>query len=62
VRGKLPVTIPGLYAYGHGIEIPRREMTLRTAPPGDVGFRPGGLAEVDRLIEEAVASHAFPEP
>src|SRR2546425_459286 len=25
VRGKLPVTLPGLYAYGHGIEIPRRE-------------------------------------
>jgi beta-glucosidase-like glycosyl hydrolase/CubicO group peptidase (beta-lactamase class C family) len=60
VRGKLPVTLPGLYAYGHGIEIPRREMTLRTAPPAEVGFRPGGLAEVDRLIEEAVASRAFP--
>ncbi|HSB60935.1 MAG TPA: glycoside hydrolase family 3 N-terminal domain-containing protein, partial [Vicinamibacteria bacterium] len=60
VRGKLPVTLPGLYAYGHGIEIPRREMTLETARPEDVGFRPGGLADLDRLLGEAVASRAFP--
>ncbi len=60
VRGKLPVTIPGLYAYGHGIELARREMTLRRAPPEEVGFRPEGLAEVDLLLGEAVVNRAFP--
>ncbi len=35
-------------------------MTLRAARPEDAGFVPGGLAEVDRLLEEAVASRAFP--
>ena len=60
VRGKLPVTLPGLYAYGHGIEIPRREMTLRRAAPEDAGFRPGGLTEADRVLDDAVASRAFP--
>ena len=33
VRGKLPVTLPGLYPYGHGLEVPKHDMTLRTAPP-----------------------------
>src|SRR5260370_22077719 len=56
VRGKLPVTLPGLYAYGHGIEIPRREMTLRRAPPEEVGFRPAGLAAVDPRLQQPVDS------
>ena len=60
VGGKLPVTLPGLYAYGHGIEMPRREMTLRAAPPEEVGFVAGALAEADRVVERAVAERAFP--
>ena len=60
VGGKLPVTLPGLYPYGHGLEIPKREMTLRAARPEDVGFRADGLAGVDAVMERALAAKAFP--
>jgi CubicO group peptidase (beta-lactamase class C family) len=59
VHGRLPVTLPGLYSYGHGIEIPRRDMTLRNARPEDVGFGEG-LTDVDRLLEGYLAEKAFP--
>jgi beta-glucosidase-like glycosyl hydrolase/CubicO group peptidase (beta-lactamase class C family) len=60
VEGKLPVTLPGLHPYGHGLSIPRREMTLRVARPEEVGFRPGGLAALDAVLDRALASKAFP--
>ena len=60
VGGKLPVTLPGLYAYGHGLELPRREVTLRVAQPAEVGFSPSGLEATDALVLRAVAARAFP--
>ena len=54
VGGKLPVTLPGLYDAGHGTDLPRREMTLRDAP------HPGGLPEVDRVVDRFLAEGAFP--
>ena len=60
VGGRLPVTLPGLYPYGHGLELPRREMTLHVARPEDVGFRPGAMADVDRVADEGLAARAFP--
>ncbi len=62
VGGRLPVTLPGLYDYGHGIEIPRRAMTLRDARGGgrEAGLGPGGMAEVDRVIDRFLAEGAFP--
>jgi beta-glucosidase-like glycosyl hydrolase/CubicO group peptidase (beta-lactamase class C family) len=60
VGGKLPVTIPGLFAHGHGLDIPRREMTLRRARPEEAGFRPDAMAGIDAVLEEAVAQRAFP--
>ena len=60
VTGHLPVTLPGLYAYGHGLQIPKRDMTLRTARPEEVGFRPVGLADLDRVLDAAIAEKAFP--
>src|SRR4029453_14173216 len=54
------VTLPGLYPSGHGLQIPRREMTLRAAAPESTGFRPGGRDERDRVIEKAVADKSFP--
>lgn len=54
VRGKLPVTLPGLYRYDHGIEMAKNEMTLRNEP-ADEKFQ-----EVDRLLEGFVAQRAFP--
>jgi CubicO group peptidase (beta-lactamase class C family) len=60
VGGRLPVTLPGLYPYGHGLELPRREMTLREVPPEDAGFRSGAMAAVDGIVDEALAAKAFP--
>ena len=60
VRGKLPVTLPGLYPYGHGLEVPKHDMTLRTATPEEAGFRPEGLRDVDAVLERALRDGAFP--
>lgn len=60
VVGKLPVTIPGLFDHGHGLEIPRHEMTLRRARPEEAGFRPELVAEVDAVMNDALARKAFP--
>jgi beta-glucosidase-like glycosyl hydrolase/CubicO group peptidase (beta-lactamase class C family) len=60
VGGKLPVTLPGLARYGDGLAIPRREMTLRMARPEEKGFRPGGLAAVDGVLDAALESKVFP--
>ncbi len=60
VRGKLPVTLSEEHPYGSGLEIPRRAMSLRSAPPEEAGFRAGGLDEVDRLLEKFVEAGAFP--
>ncbi|HET8647829.1 MAG TPA: glycoside hydrolase family 3 N-terminal domain-containing protein, partial [Vicinamibacteria bacterium] len=40
VGGKLPVTLPDLYPYGHGLQLARRPMSLRAAAPEESGFRP----------------------
>ncbi len=60
VRGKLPVTLSEEHGVGQGLEIPRRAMTLHVAPPEDVGFRPGGMDDVDLVVEEFVEEGAFP--
>ena len=60
VQGKLPVTLPDLYPYGHGIELARREMTLPRSLPEEAGFRPGGLEDVDRVLQGFLEQGAFP--
>jgi beta-N-acetylhexosaminidase len=60
VAGKLPVTIPGFAPEGHGLALPRRVQTLVPALPEAAGFRPGAMAEVDRVIEGFLAREAFP--
>jgi CubicO group peptidase (beta-lactamase class C family) len=45
---------------GHGLQIPKRQMTLRAGRPEEAGFRPDGFAEADRVLEEAVSERAFP--
>jgi beta-N-acetylhexosaminidase len=60
VVGKLPVTIPGFFDHGQGLDIPRREMTLRRARPEEAGFRPDAMAAVDQVMTDAVANRAFP--
>ncbi|MEM9595743.1 MAG: glycoside hydrolase family 3 N-terminal domain-containing protein [Acidobacteriota bacterium] len=58
VGGRLPVTLPGLYPSGHGLDRPRRDLTLGEAPMDDAAEDP--MAEVDRLLEGFVAEGAFP--
>ncbi len=60
LRGRLPVTLPGLYPFGHGVPLPRRPMTLRAAQPEEAGFSAAGLAEADRILDQAVQRRAFP--
>jgi uncharacterized protein YbbC (DUF1343 family) len=58
--GTLPVTIPGLYTPGHGVEIARREMSLPQVAPETAGFRPEGLAELDAVVNGFIEQGAFP--
>ncbi len=60
VGGKLPVTLPGFYARGHGLEIPRREMSLPRVAPEEAGFRSEGIAELDAVIADFLEREAFP--
>lgn len=60
IGGKLPVSLPGIYDHGHGVELPAYAMTLRRARPEEAGFRPGAMDEVDRIIDGFIADGAFP--
>jgi beta-glucosidase-like glycosyl hydrolase/CubicO group peptidase (beta-lactamase class C family) len=60
VTGRLPVTIPGLAARGEGLMLAKHEMTLRSARPEEVGFKPGGMLEVDRVVDGFLEQKAFP--
>jgi beta-N-acetylhexosaminidase len=56
--GKLPITIPGAYAYGEGIEYPKT--ALHSGEPAEVGFDPRKLRAVDAVVRRAVRDSAFP--
>ena len=58
--GKLPVALPGLYPFGHGLELARRPMTLDLADPAEAGFRPGGTVEIDKVLADFLEQKAFP--
>lgn len=60
VRGQLPVSLPGLYPLGHGLQLPRQAMTLSPAQPAEAGLTPEGLAALDQLLRRAVEQKAFP--
>lgn len=58
VSGKLPITIPGKYAYGDGIEYD--PLYLRYGTPQEAGFDPDSLKRIDTILQNAVADSAFP--
>lgn len=60
IKGKLPVTLPGLFPFGHGLKIPERIMTLAPAAPESLGFKPGTFDEVDATVARFIESKAFP--
>jgi uncharacterized protein YbbC (DUF1343 family)/beta-glucosidase-like glycosyl hydrolase len=60
ISGRLPVTLPGLYPNGHGIELQRRPMTLAPARAGESPLRAGGAEEIDRVLAGFLERRAFP--
>jgi|CXWL01.1.fsa_nt_gi beta-glucosidase-like glycosyl hydrolase/CubicO group peptidase (beta-lactamase class C family) len=60
IHGKLPVTLPGLFPFGHGLKIPERIMTLAPASPDTLGFKPGTFDDVDATVARFIESKAFP--
>ena len=60
ITGTLPVTLPGLYPSGHGLQLARRPMTLMPVGAGEPALRPGGAAEIDRVLAGFIERQAFP--
>ena len=56
--GKLPVTIPGRYAFGEGVAY--KSIVLREGKPEEAGFNADSLSRVNSIIEHAIADSAFP--
>jgi beta-N-acetylhexosaminidase len=57
-EGKLPITIPGRYKFGDGVEYPKTR--LRQGLPEEVGFIRDSLDVVDGIIDQAIKDSAFP--
>lgn len=57
-EGKLPITIPGLYAYGDGLRLD--QATLRRGYPEDAGMAGDSLSRIDSLLRAAIETQAFP--
>jgi beta-glucosidase-like glycosyl hydrolase/CubicO group peptidase (beta-lactamase class C family) len=61
VGGRLPVSLADRYPVGHGLDLERRPLELEAVDsPEEAGFSKEGLSRVVDLLEEAVASNAFP--
>ncbi len=58
VHGRLPVSIPGKYPFGTGLDLPQTQ--LRRDDPSLAGFDPEDLQRVDGIVNSAVADSAFP--
>ncbi len=58
VGGKSPVSIPNMFVYGDGLNIP--QAALRRDPPEANGFNRDSLARVDTIIARAIRDGAFP--
>lgn len=58
INGKLPITIPGLYPLGHGIDV--QQKIVRAGFPEEVGMNGVILSRIDSLMRAAIADRAFP--
>ncbi len=58
VGGKLPVTIPGLFPFGTGLDLP--QSNIRRDQPELVGMISDSLARIDGIIQRAIHDSAFP--
>jgi beta-N-acetylhexosaminidase len=57
--GRLPVAIPGLYAFGDGVSYGVHE-GLHAGDPEDAGFNDTFTSTVDSVVNAGIAHHAYP--
>lgn len=57
-KGKLPVTIAGLYEYGTGI--PTQKVCLSYQHPEEVGMSATILRKINKIVKEGIEAKAFP--
>ncbi|MEM1271597.1 MAG: serine hydrolase, partial [Bacteroidota bacterium] len=58
ISGRLPVNIPGTYAFGDGMSVTQRSPRMGTPREGQ--FSPTLSERVDSLMEASIADRAFP--
>ncbi len=58
ISGKLPISIPGKFAFGDGIEL--NQIRPRLGSPSEARMDPAVIAEIDKLLEKAIEDKAFP--
>jgi beta-glucosidase-like glycosyl hydrolase/CubicO group peptidase (beta-lactamase class C family) len=56
--GKLPISIPGVFHFGEGIEYPKQ--ALREGRPEEAGFNSKMLSKIDDVVVQAISDSAFP--
>ena len=57
-KGKLPVTIRGLFEYGTGLETGKVRLSYQQ--PYEVGMSPDSLQKIERIVDEGIRNNAFP--
>ena len=57
-KGKLPVTIPGLYLFGTGLTTEKTRLGYHE--PEEVGLNVGRLSEIDSIATEGLNERAYP--
>lgn len=58
IQGKLPITIPGLYRFGHGLGLPKT--ILRTDHPAVVSMQADTLDQIDDIMRQGIVERVFP--
>ncbi len=57
-KGKLPVTVPGLFAYQDGLST--EKVRLSYQEPGEAGLSAGILEKIEPIVREGIKEKAFP--
>jgi beta-N-acetylhexosaminidase len=58
IQGRLPITIPGEYAFNDGVQLP--QLAVRVGVPEDAGMDGGMVQRVDSLMHASIIRRAFP--
>ena len=58
IAGKLPISIPGIHDFGHGIHMD--QSALRFDIPESAGMSTDSLLKIDQLMQQAIQDSVFP--